>query len=59
MVFLEQAFRRAQQSPEYQAYLVSQASLPGGISSGELIAQTQGEQAYWQRVTQKAGIEPL
>ncbi|KAF1021614.1 MAG: hypothetical protein GAK30_01674 [Paracidovorax wautersii] len=55
--FLQQAFARAQQTPDYQAYLLSQASLPGGIRPEALAAQAREEQQYWQRVTERAGIE--
>lgn len=55
---LQQAFARAQRTPAYQAYLRSQASLPGGASPAELAALTRGEEQYWQGVTRRAGIEP-
>lgn len=54
---LQQAFAKAQQTPEYQTYLTAQSSLAGGLRPAELLAQTRVEDQYWRQVTQRAGIQ--
>lgn len=57
VAFLHAAFLKAQETPEYLEYVNAQASLIGGISPRDLVRQTKNEQAYWQTITQKAGLE--